>query len=133
MNVMLHVIVTDITGETGLKIVGNILAGERDPERLAAHHNYRCHASTAEIIAALTGNYRAEHLLVLKQNFAAYEFLLQIAECDDQIERLLTLLAAQQPPPATPLPAPRGARGLPSISRNSISAAPYIDSPAAST
>ena len=110
MNVMLHVIVTDITGETGLKIVGNILAGERDPERLAAHHNYRCHASTAEIIAALTGNYRAEHLLVLKQNFAAYEFLLQIAECDDQIERLLTCLAAQQPPPATPLPATRRTR-----------------------
>src|SRR5215475_3612708 len=98
MNVMLHVVVTDITGETGLKIVRHILAGERDPERLAAHRNYRCHASTAEIVAALTGNYRAEHLFALKQNFAAYEFLLQqIAECDDQIERLLTCLAAQQP------------------------------------
>jgi transposase len=111
MNVMLHVVVTDITGETGLKILRNILAGERDPERLAAHRNYRCHASTAEIIAALTGNYRAEHLFALKQNFAAYEFLLkQITECDDQIERLLTLLAAQQPPPATPLPATRRTR-----------------------
>ena len=111
MNVMLHVVVTDITGETGLKIVRDILAGERDPERLAAHRNYRCHASTAEIIAALTGNYRAEHLFALKLNFAAYEFLLkQIAECDDQIERLLTSLAAQQPPPATPLPVPRRTR-----------------------
>jgi hypothetical protein len=59
MNVMLHVVVTDITGETGLKIVRHILAGERDPERLAAQRNYRCHASTAEIIAALTGDYRA--------------------------------------------------------------------------
>ena len=39
MNVMLHVVVTDITGETGLKIVRHILAGERDPERLAAHRN----------------------------------------------------------------------------------------------
>jgi hypothetical protein len=31
MNVILHVVVTDITGQTGLKIVRSILAGERDP------------------------------------------------------------------------------------------------------
>jgi transposase len=83
MNVMLHVVVTDITGQTGLKIVRSILAGVRDPELLAAHRNYHCHASHAEIVAALTGNYRAEHLFALKQNFDAYEFLLQqIAECE---------------------------------------------------
>jgi transposase len=111
MNVMLHVVVTDITGETGLKIVRDILAGERHPVRLAAHRDYRCHASTAEIIAALTGNYRAEHLFALKQNFAAYEFLLQqIAECDREIEALLTTLANQQPPPAAPLPEARSKR-----------------------
>jgi transposase len=111
MNVMLHVVVTDITGETGLRIVRSILAGERDPERLAAFRNYRCHASHAEIVGALTGNYRAEHLFALRQNFAAYEFLLkQIAECDGEIEALLTTLAAQQPPPAVPLPAARRTR-----------------------
>src|SRR5271156_5840615 len=75
MNVMLHVVVTDITGQTGLKIVRSILAGERDPQRLAAHRFRRCHASHAEIVAALTGSYRAEHLFALKQNFAPYEFL----------------------------------------------------------
>ena len=108
MNVMLHVVVTDITGQTGLRIVRSILAGERDPERLAAHRDPRCHPSRAEIVAALTGNYRAEHLFALRQNFAAYEFLLrQIAECDGEIEALLTTLAAQQPPPSAPLPAPR--------------------------
>ena len=106
MNVMLHVVVTDITGQTGLKIVRSILAGVRDPELLAAHRDYHhCHASHAEIVAALTGNYRAEHLFALKQNFAAYEFLLkQIAECDREIEALLTTLANQQPPPSSPLP-----------------------------
>ena len=77
MNVMLHVVVSDITGQTGLRIVRSILAGERDPERLAQHRDHRCRASHAEIVAALTGNYRAEHLFALKQNFAAYEFLLQ--------------------------------------------------------
>jgi transposase len=111
MNLMLHVVVTDITGQTGLTIVRSILNGERDPERLATHRDPRCHASHAEIVAALTGNYRTEHLFTLKQNFAAYEFLLrQIAECDTEIEALLTTLAAQQPPPAAPLPAVRRKR-----------------------
>ena len=59
----------------------------------------------------MAGNYRAEHVFALKQNFAAYEFLLkQIAECDGEIERLLTTLAAQQPPPSAPLPAARRKR-----------------------
>src|SRR5215472_2362667 len=111
MNVMLHVVVTDITGQTGLKIVRGILDGERDPERLAAFRDHRCHASHAEIVAALTGNYRAEHLFALRQNFAAYEFLLkQITECDSEIEALLTTLAKQQPPPAAPLPDARSKR-----------------------
>jgi hypothetical protein len=39
-------------------------------------------------VAALTGNYRAEHLFALRQNFAAYEFLLQqITECDVGVPR----------------------------------------------
>jgi transposase len=72
MNLMLHLVLSDITGATGLKIVRSILDGERDPARLAAHRDRRCHASIQEIIAALTGNYRAEHLFTLKQNFNAY-------------------------------------------------------------
>ena len=101
----------DITGQTGLRIVRDILAGERDPQRLAAYHDPRCQASHAEIVAALTGNYRQEHLFALKQNFAAYQFLLQqIAECDSEIEALLAGLADQPPPPAAPLPAARSTR-----------------------
>src|SRR5262249_45667920 len=111
MNLKLHTVLTDLTGQTGLKIVRSILAGERDPERLAAYRNYRCHASHAEIEAALTGNYRAEHFFALRQNFASYEFLLkQIAECDGEIEALLATLAAQQPPPSAPLTAARRKR-----------------------
>jgi transposase len=36
MNVMLYIVVSDLTGVTGLKIVRSILADERDPELLAA-------------------------------------------------------------------------------------------------
>jgi transposase len=108
MNLKLHTVLSDLTGRTGLAIIRSILKGERDPKRLATHRDPRCHASHAEIVAALTGNYRAEHLFALKQNFAAYKFLLQqIAQCDSEIEAVLTTLAAQQPPPAATLPAPR--------------------------
>jgi transposase len=110
MNLMLHLVLSDITGASGLKIVRSILAGERDPGRLAAHRDHRCHASTQEIIAALTGNYRAEHLFTLKQNFDAYEFNCpQIAECDTAIQQLIDTLAANQPPPPTELPTARRA------------------------
>jgi transposase len=111
MNLMLHLVVTDITGVTGLKIVRSILDGERDPAALATHRDPRCQASTHEIIAALTGNYRAEHLFALKQNFEAYQFLLkQIAECDAAIDALLTTLAAMQPQPQATLPTARRPR-----------------------
>ena len=76
--------------------------GERDPTRLAIHRDCRFHASSKEIIAALTGNYRLEHLFALRQNFTAYQFnLQQIAECDAAIQALLDNLAARQPPPPT--------------------------------
>jgi transposase len=108
MNLMLHTVVSDITGVTGLKIIHAILAGARDPERLVVHRDGRCHASHQELVAALTGNYREEHLFSLRQNFTAYQFhLQQIAECDAEIEALLNMLAAQQPLPAAALPAPR--------------------------
>lgn len=111
MNVMLHLVVTDITGATGLGIISAILAGQRDPDLLAAHRDYRCHASRAQIAAALTGNYRADHLFALKQNFEAYQFLLkQIKECDGAIEALLATLADKQPPPQATLPTARRPR-----------------------
>jgi transposase len=111
MNLMLHTAVSDITGVTGRKIIRAIVKGERDPERLALHRDPRCHASPRELVAALTGNYRAEHLFALRQNFDAYQFhLQQIAQCDGEIEALLTTLAAQQAPPPAPLPAARRTR-----------------------
>ena len=134
MNLQLHTVITDLTGQTGLKIVRSILEGERDPERLAAHRDYRCKADKAELVAALTGNYRAEHLFSLRQNFAAYEFHLgQIAECDAAVEALLQTLTAQQPPHPPPY-RPRAAKPEPKTTRPaSTSAARYIGSPAAPT
>src|SRR4249919_2333291 len=73
MNVQLHHVITDITGATGLRIVRAILAGERDPKKLASLRHYACHADAATIEKALTGNYRAEHIFALEQALALFD------------------------------------------------------------
>ena len=89
MNVQLSQAVTDITGLTGQTIVRAILAGERDPQTLAAMREPGCKKSEEEIGKALTGTWREEHLFVLKQSMAMYDFYTeQIRACDDEIERL---------------------------------------------
>lgn len=111
MNLHLHVVISDITGLTGLRILRDLVAGQRDPSRLAQHRDRRCHASEAEIANALTGNYRHEHLFVLQQNLEAFEVgQRQLAACDAAIEHSLQTLTAGRPAPATVLPPPRSTR-----------------------
>ncbi len=108
MNLQLHHVLSDLTGVTGMAIVRDILAGVRDPHALAAHRHGGCKASEQEIAAALTGNYRAEYLFVLRQNFEAFEFhQRQIAQCDKAIEAQLTSLAETRQPVSPELPAAR--------------------------
>ncbi len=108
MNLQLAHVVSDITGVTGLRILRDIVAGERTPTRLAQHRDYRCKASEAEIVAALTGNYRPEHLFVLQQNLELFDvFQQQLAACDRAIEAYLATCTQALPLPATPLPEPR--------------------------
>ena len=96
MNLQLHRVISDITGKTGLKIIRAILAGERNPEQLASLKDGRIRRSTEEIAAALTGDYRVEHLFVLRQELQLYEiYQQQIAQCDEEIETYLTSLNSQ--------------------------------------
>jgi transposase len=108
MNLQLSLVVSDITGVTGLRILRDIVAGHRDPHQLAAHRDYRCRASEAEIVAALTGHYRDEHVFVLQQNLELFDaYQRQLTACDVAIEAHLAHLAARTTPPASPLPAAR--------------------------
>ena len=62
----------------------------------------------AEIVAALTGHYRPEHVFVLQQNLALFDACQsQLAACDHAIETHLQRLTASRPRPAAALPAPR--------------------------
>ncbi|HLB24076.1 MAG TPA: IS110 family transposase [Dehalococcoidia bacterium] len=108
MNVQLPLVVSDITGVTGLRILRDIVAGRRDPQQLAQHRDYRCRASEAEIVAALTGNYRAEHVFVLQQNLELFDtYQQQIAACDRAVEAHLQTLATQAARATLPLPPER--------------------------
>jgi transposase len=108
MNVQLPLVVSDITGVTGLRILRDIVAGRTNPHALAQHRDYRCHASEAEIVAALTGNYRPEHVFGLRQNLEAFDHVQQqIGACDTAIEAHLQTLAAHATHATTPLPPAR--------------------------
>ena len=90
MNVKLTEVVSDVVGQTGLKIIKDIVRGERDPLKLAKHRHERCRATEAEIAAALHGTWRKEHLFALKQGLEMYEFYQrQLRACDQEIEACL--------------------------------------------
>ncbi len=67
INVKLTEAVSDITGKTGLSIIQAILAGERDPTRLAQLRDRRCQQDAEQIARALQGTSREEHLFELRQ------------------------------------------------------------------
>lgn len=87
MNVKLAEVVSDVTGVTGMAIIQAILAGERDPQRLAELRNEKCKRTRAEIARALEGSWRAEHLFALKQAVELHEFYRRkLRECDYELE-----------------------------------------------
>ncbi|MBV9491173.1 MAG: IS110 family transposase [Verrucomicrobia bacterium] len=101
MNLHLHHVLSDLTGQSGLAILEAIVAGERDPCRLAALVDRRVKPPQAPIEAALTGDYRPELLFVVGQALENYRHLQQqISRCDLAIEQqLATMSAGPRPQP----------------------------------
>ena len=90
MNLQIHNVISNICGVTGLAIMDAILAGERDPEKLADLRNHRIRAEKNTIVKSLVGDYRPEHLFTLKQALESYRHYCRlIEECDSEIEKLL--------------------------------------------
>lgn len=88
MNLQLTLVLSDITGETGQAIIRAIVAGERNPVKLAQYRNSRCASSEEEIAKALTGQYKPEHLFELKQALELFDFYTaQLAACDAELEQ----------------------------------------------
>ena len=88
MNLHLHHVISDITGETGLRILDALLGGERDTRKLAQLRDRRIRSSAQTVRKALEGDYHAEHLFTLRQSLERYRFLEQhMADCDREIAR----------------------------------------------
>lgn len=90
LNLRLDVIVKDICGLTGLKMIDAICNGETNAEKLAELRNGNCKKSEQEMAKALQSNGRKDFLFALKQEYKMYQNLQnQIKECDLEIEKLL--------------------------------------------
>jgi transposase len=90
MNIQLANVLSDVSGVTGQAIIKAILAGERDPQKLAKFRDWRVKASQGEIAGSLEGNWQEDLLFVLKQEQDNYDFCQkQIAECDQQLQQYL--------------------------------------------
>ena len=104
MNLQLAVVLEDITGATGMKIIRAVLAGERDPYRLAALRHGKCKHDEATIAAALQGDWREEHLFALEQAVGLIEaYEARIAACDTRIEAHLATFADADPTAPPPV------------------------------
>jgi len=73
MNIQLHNVLSDITGETGFNIIRAIVSGERCVKKLAQYRDRRCKNSLEVIEKSLEGNYRPEHLFKVRQELALYD------------------------------------------------------------
>jgi hypothetical protein len=105
MNVQLQHVISDLTGVTGQAILEAILAGQRDPQALAALKDHRIKASRDVIAKSLRGDWRPEHLFTLKQTHALWQQHQRlIAECDEQIAALLQAFDSRVDVRTAPLP-----------------------------
>jgi transposase len=101
MNIQLANVISDLSGVTGQMIVRAIVAGERDPRKLAELSDPRIQASRGEIAKSLEGNWRQELIFVLQQEIEMYDtYQRRMAECDQQLQKHLAGFADTVPPPA---------------------------------
>ncbi len=100
MNIQLANVISDLSGVTGQLIVRAIVAGERDPHKLAELSHPRIQASRAEIAKSLEGNWRQELIFVLQQEMEMYDtYQRRVAECDQELQKHLRAFATTAPTP----------------------------------
>jgi transposase len=101
MNLQLANVISDISGLSGERIIQAILAGERNPWRLAELRDPRVKASKETIAGSLEGNWRPELLFVLKQEHETHAgFQRKIQECDEALGAHYQTLEAKADPKA---------------------------------
>ncbi|MBE7535441.1 MAG: hypothetical protein HS124_06895 [Anaerolineales bacterium] len=82
---------SDITGETGLRIIRAIVAGEREPQTLAAMRDRNCKKSAEEIGQALTERGGQNISSSSSNRWDVRLYTKQVEECDAEIDRMYAL------------------------------------------
>jgi transposase len=114
MNLQIHHVISDLAGTTGLAIVDAILAGERDPHELAKLRDWRVKASEETIAKSLVGDYREEHLYVLRQSLECYRiYQKMIQDLDVKVKHRMGRLPPLVDPAVKPLARERNPRKTP--------------------
>ena len=99
-NIKLSVVLTDIFGATGKKIIARILEGDYEPEQLLYYVHGRVKADRGDIVEALTGYITEHHRFMLKTILANIsriestksELEQQIAKMSEEYKEILELL-----------------------------------------
>jgi transposase len=96
-NVKLSSVISDTLGMSGRRIVEAIIAGEDDPEKLAALGSERLRCSHEELCEALRGRVSAHHRFLLRQHVDTIDHLQRTVELfNAQIAKLLEPFRVQQ-------------------------------------
>jgi transposase len=86
-NVKLASVVSDVFGASGRRMLKALIAGQRDPKKLAALGSERLSASRETLATALQGKVTAPHRFLLKQHLQMIEQLDKtVSEFEAQIE-----------------------------------------------
>lgn len=95
LNVKIHVVISDITGYSGLRIIEAILAGERDPNKLADLCDPRIlKTKRGRMVEALRGLWQPEHLFALNLALESYKaYQSQLARCDAMIAEVIKTMS----------------------------------------
>ena len=90
MNIKLHTVISNLTGKTSTAIVEAIIGGERKAANFRPFIDARIKTDHQTIVKSLEGNWRAEQLFTLEENYTCYKFFQErIAKCDKAIEAQL--------------------------------------------
>ena len=73
MNMRLDVVVKDIVGQSGSKIITAFLEGERSGEKLSELRHYNCRKPKEEMAKALQYNGREDYLFTLRHEWNTYQ------------------------------------------------------------
>ncbi len=96
MNIQLKVVLRDIAGKSGMRVIKAILDGERDAKTLEGLVSFRCESERKDIEKALTGDWRKEYLFELRDCYDLYNYYWQkIRNIDKEIENLLEMNSKQ--------------------------------------